>query len=113
MKALEILVNCRDDKLAIGSWSRLANVLDDRVRLVGVAGAELLKHGSAFLLEPKLKNLGVEKISMLGCVDIGCGQVEVGILECEGAHLKAGVNDLGENVGGSHGAKVGWSMIGG
>ncbi len=73
LEALEILVNCRDDKLAVGSWSRLANVLNDRMRLVGIAGAELLKHGSAYLLEPKLKNLGVKKVTMLGCVDIGCG----------------------------------------
>ncbi len=89
------------------------NVLDDHVRLVGIDGAELLKHGSAYLLEPKLKNLGVEKISMLGCVDIGCGQVEVSILECDGTHLKAGVNYLGKNIGDSHGAQVCWSMIGG
>jgi hypothetical protein len=73
LEALEILVNCRDDKLAVGSWSRLANVLNDRVRLVGIAGAELLKHGSAYLLDPELESLGVEKVTMLGCVDIGYG----------------------------------------
>jgi hypothetical protein len=50
LEALEILVNCRDDKLAVGSWSRLANVLDDHMRLVGIAGAELLEHGSAYLV---------------------------------------------------------------
>ena len=49
---------------------------------------------------------------MLGGVDVGCGQVEVGVLECDGTLLKARVNDLGENFGGSHGAQVGWSMIG-
>ncbi len=113
LEALEIFVNCHDDELAVGSWSRLANVLDDRMRLVLIAGAELLEHGSAYLLEPKLKNLGVEEVTMLGCVDIGCGEVEVGILECDGAHLKAGVNNLGKDLRGSHGVDVGWSMIGG
>ncbi len=83
------------------------------MRLVGIAGAELPEHGSAYLLEPKLVNLGVEEVTMLGCVDIGCGEVKVGILECDGALLKAGVNDLGENLGGSNGAEVAWSVIGG
>ena len=113
LEALEIFVNCRDNELAVGSWSRLANVLDDRMRLVGIAGAELLEHGSAYLLEHELKSLGVEAVTMLGSVDIGCGEVQVGILECDGAHLKAGVNNLSEDLGGSHGADVGWSMIGG
>ena len=113
LEALEIFVNCRDNELAVGSWSRLANVLDDRVRLVRIAGTELLEHGSAYLLEPKLKSFGIEEVTMLGCVDIGCGEVEVGILECDGAHLKAGVNNPDEDLGGSHGADVGWSMIGG
>ncbi len=88
-------------------------MLDDRARLVRVAGAELPEHGIAYLLEPELKNLGVEEVTMLGCVDIGCGEVEVSILECDGAHLKAGINNLGEDLGGSHGADVGWSMVGG
>jgi hypothetical protein len=112
LEALEIFLNGRDDELAVGSWIRLGNVLDDRVRLVGIAGAELLEHGSPYLLEPELKNLGVEEVTMLGCID-GCGEVEVGILECDGAHLKAEVNNLGEDLGGSHRADVGWSMIGG
>ena len=43
LEALEILVNCCNDTLAVGSWSRLAYVLDDRVGLVGIAGAELLE----------------------------------------------------------------------
>ncbi len=113
LEALEILVNGCDDELAVGSWSRLADVLDDRMRLVGIAGAELPEHGSAYLLEPKLENLGVEEVTMLGCVDIGCGEVEVGIFECDGALLKAGVDNLGENLGGSHGAEVAWSVTGG
>ncbi len=50
---------------------------------------------------------------MLGGVDVGCGQVEIGVLECDGTLLKARVNDLGKNFGSSHGAQVGWSMIGG
>jgi hypothetical protein len=86
---------------------------DPCMRLVRIAGAKLPEHGSAYLLKPKLENLQVEKVTMLGCVNIGCGEVEVGILECDGALLKAGVNDLGENLGGSHGAKVAWSVIGG
>jgi hypothetical protein len=113
LEALEILVKGRDDELAVGSWSQVADVLDDRMRLVKIARAELTEHGSAYLLEPELENLGVEEVMMLGCVDIGCGEVEVGILECDGALLKAGVDDLGENLGGSHGAEVAWSMIGG
>ncbi len=88
-------------------------MLDDHVRLVGIAGAELLKHGSAYLREPQLKNPGVENVAMRSCVNIGCGQVEVGVLECDGTLLKAWVNDLGENFGSSHGAQVGRSMIGG
>ncbi len=78
------------------------NVLDDCVRLVGIAGAGLLEYGSAYLLEPELEDLGVEKVTMLGCV-----------LECDWTHLKAGVNNLGKNVGSSHIAEIGDSMIGG
>ena len=73
LEALEILVNGRGNELAIGFWSRLVDVLNDRMRLVRIAGAELPEHGSAYLLEPELENLGVEKVTMLGCVDIGCG----------------------------------------
>ncbi len=86
-------------------------MLDDHVRLVGIAGAELLEHCSADLREPERENLGVKNFAMLGCVDVGCGQVEVGVLECDGTLLKARVDNLGENFGGSHGAQVGWSMI--
>ncbi len=106
-------MNGRNDELAVGSWSQLADVLDDRIRLVRIAGAELPEHGSAYLLEPKLENLGVEEVTMLGCVNIGCGEVEVGILKCDWALLKAGVDNLGENLGSSHGAEVAWSVIGG
>ncbi len=73
-------------------------MLDDRMRLVGIAGAELPEHGSAYLLEPKLENLGVDEVMMLGCDDIGCGKVEVSILEYDGALLKAGVGNLGETL---------------
>ncbi len=113
LEAVEILVNGRNNELAVGSWSRLVDVLDDHMRLVEIAGAELPEHGSAYLLEPELENLGVEEVTMLGCVNIGCGEVEVGILECNGALLKAGVDNLGENLGSSHGAEVAWSVIGG
>jgi hypothetical protein len=113
LETLEKLVNSRNNELAVGSWSQLADVLDDCMRLVGIAGAELPEHGSAYLLEPELENLGVEEVTMLGCVNIGCGGVKVGILKCDGALLKAGVKDLGENLGGSHGVEVAWSVIGG
>ncbi len=115
LEALEILVNGRGNELAIGFWSRLVDVLNDRMRLVRIAGAELPEHGSAYLFEPKLEleNLGVEEVTMLDCVNIGCSEIEVGILKCDRALLKAGVNDLGENLGGSHGAEVAWSVIGG
>ncbi len=73
LEALEIFVNCHGNELAVGSWSRLANVIDDRVRLVGIAGAELLEHGGTYLLEPELKSLGVTEVTMLGCVNIGFG----------------------------------------
>ncbi len=59
-------------------------MLDDRVRLVGIAGAELLEYCSADLREPERENLGVKNFAMLGCVDVGCGQVEVGVLNAEG-----------------------------
>jgi hypothetical protein len=113
MEALEILVNGCNNELAVGSWSQLADVLDDCMRLVGIAGAELPEHGRAYLLKPELENLGVEEVTMLGCANISCGEVKVGILECDGALLKAGVNNLGENLGGNHGAEVVWSVIGG
>ena len=52
LEALEIFVNCCDNELAVGSWSRLVNVLNDRVRLVRVAGQSCLNMAAHICLNP-------------------------------------------------------------
>ncbi len=75
---LIVLDDAGGDRLAIGTHQRLADLLENCMWLVAVAGAELDEDGRCNLLEAEMEDLHVDILADSDGIDICVAQVEVG-----------------------------------
>jgi hypothetical protein len=84
---LIVLDDAGSDRLAVGTRQCLADVLENWMWLVAVAGAELDKDGHCDLLEAKMEDLCMDILADGDGIDICIAQVEVGGAQQDGSVL--------------------------
>ena len=90
---LDELVDAGDNNLPIGPRGSLADMIEHRVGLVGVARAEDCEYLYADGIKAEEEKLADELILDCGGVDVGLLKVEVSTAESNGATLEAGADD--------------------
>ncbi len=100
-----------NDDLSVGPGGGLANVIQNSVRLIGVAGTEDCKHQHADGVKAKEEYLVDQLVLDGGGIGISLLKIEVSTTERDGAMLEAWVDDLVCNLLGGHCGDVHRTMI--
>jgi hypothetical protein len=94
--ALDEFVHAHNDDMAIGAGGCLADMIEDGMRLIGVARAEDCKNGCADGIVTQDKNFVDELVLHHGGVGVCLLEVEIGAAEGDWPTLEAWIEDVGE-----------------
>jgi hypothetical protein len=109
--ALNEFMDADDNDLSVRPGGGLADVIQDGVQLIGVAGTEDCKHQRTDGIKAKEEYLVDQLVLDGGGIGISLLKIEVSAAERDGATLEAWVDDLVCNLLGGHCSDVCRTMI--